>query len=266
MSGAQQNNYIDQLIAEFKTKINVGTQGDGKELAGKSLVTYLHNANTWSGGINPATRTTFFRADAVANISMVTDENNWYFTGENQGESTNDIPAVQNAVIFNSASGAVDARKGIKNYLDEFFAAAQPSHGLSYSVSSLLETTKPATTVPGLAMNLTDLSQLVGRESAKSDIAGNSTSYTNLYNSIGDSIVLRASAFNVVHDIFEPLFPTLADLSVSIVKADSTRVTLSLGTNYTVLMPNGIVLDPATSNTTSTGDHIEVHYRYDTAH
>jgi hypothetical protein len=266
MTNAQQTNYIDQLIAEFKTKINVGTNGSGTELVGKSLVTFLHDQNSWSSNMDTTTRTTFFRTDAVANISLVTDENNWFYSGPNHSEASNDLPAIQNAVVHNSPTGAVDARKGIKNYMDDFFTIAQPTHGLSYSVSSFLETTKPANTLPGLAMNLTDLSAMVGRESAKTDIGGTAASYANLYNSIGDSIVLRASAFNVVHDIYEPLFPSLTDLRVTIVRADSSRVDLTLGSHYTVLMPNGVVLDQATSNTTSTGDHIEVHYRYDTAH
>ena len=261
------NTPIEIELNKAPTTLIIGTNGSGNELVGKSIVSYLYSLSKWSETINTGAHTSFFRSDAVANISILTDENNWFYNNPEQIETMNDLPAIQNSPIYNSRNGAIDTRKGIKNYLDNFFSAVQPSHGLSYSITSFLEVTQPATTIPGLAMNLTSLNTLVGRESAKSDIEGNADSFANVYHGLADSIVSRASALNLVHTIYEPLFPSvIADLEVSIVKPDQTKIILSYGSNYSVLLPNGILINQATSNTTSSGDHFEVHYRYQTNH
>lgn len=253
-TSTQRTQYINSVIADFKAKVNVGTNGNGTELPGKSLVTFLYNIDNWNVAINPAVRTSFFRADAVANISLVSDENNWYFKG-NVNSNTNDLPPNTGASIYNKP-GQTDGRKGIKNHLDDFFAG-----NLRYSVTALLELSLPNTSAPGLAMNLNPLVELVGRESSRGDLQANAAGYAAVYNAIGTNLVDRASSFTLAKAIYEPNYPNLQDLKVSVVRASGSVVTLANGSDYSVLMPNGIKLNSAVAANLQPGDQVKVEYR-----
>ncbi len=264
LSPALKNAYIDQIIREFKTKVNVGTRGSGTELIGKSLVTYLHDLDQWNENqLNQGVTRRFFRTDSVVNISILTDENNWFYRDPQRDEFRNDLPVTRNAPIYNSPISMIDPRKGIKEYLDEYFAAIQPTHPLTYSVSSFLETSKGPDTIPGLAKNLDLLGSMTGRESAKTDIEGNTRSFTDLYQSIATNLVNRASAFHLSHAIIEPQLPqSIQDLSVVLVRADQSRIQLVYGTDFTVLMPDGVVLNQSILDTCQPGDSLEIEYRH----
>jgi hypothetical protein len=261
-SDAQRQAHIDAVIADFKQKVNVGVNGSGIELPGKSLVSFLYKLNQWGNTIDTTKRVSFFRPDAVANISFVTDENNWFYRDPNKREDQNDLPPVQNASIYNSLTPAIDVRKGIKDHLDEFFTLNRPGHGLSYSTVALLELEGSTTQVPGLATNINPLVELVGRESNRGSLQGTASSFAAVYYDIADSIINRANAFSLTKSIYEPQFPSLQDLRVTLKRANAAPVVLSAGSDYQVLMPNGIVLQSAISAQTQVGDVLEVQYRH----
>jgi len=255
LNEGMRNAYLNEVIRDFKNKVKVGTRGNKTELIGKSLVTYLYGLDQWGDEINKNTHTDFFRNDSVANISILTDENNWYFRNPEMPEYRNDIPVVQNASVYNSPTMAVDARKGIKDYLDEFFEIVQPGHAPSYSVSTFLQTMGSSTTFPGLSMNLSPLSTLVGRESAMTNITGDTDNFTNLYQGISENLVKRASAIHMAHAIEETLF-------VKIQNPNQSVRFLTPGVDYTVQSPDGIILSGATEETLIDGDVLIVQYNY----
>lgn len=257
---AQSDAYIQHVINDFKARVKVGTNGSSQELAGKSLVAFLYNLNRWGDPIKANVRNNFFRSDAVANITFLSDENNWY-TEPTINEQINDIPAVQGAAIHNKKN-SYDNRKGIKNYLDEYFNELNPNGGVSYSVTSFIQMNGRIEGVPSQSMNIGPLAGLIGRESSLADINGSAATYANVYRNIGDNLALRANAFNLTHNIYEPLFPQLIDLNVNYVRADGSTATLSYGSDYTVMMPNGVVINESISNMAGVGDRVNVDYRY----
>jgi hypothetical protein len=256
LSPTLKNAYIDQVIREFKSKINVGTRGSSLEMPGKSLVTYLHDLDQWDESRLIENRYhRFFRRDSVANISILTDENNWFFRDPQRMEVKNDIPVVKNAAIYNSTIPLVDTRKGLKEYLDEYFTVVQPDHAPNWSVTTFLETTKSHDTLPGLAMNLNLLSSIIGRESARSDIGQSTNGYTSLYQTIAENVVQRASAFQLDH-------PAIEIQSVTLIHANQVRELLLNGRDYSVIMSDAISIDAGILNNTQFGDSIEIRYRH----
>jgi hypothetical protein len=261
-SAAQRQSHVDGIIADFKTKVNVGTRGSGMELPGKSLVSFLYNQNVYSAAVNTSNRVAFFRSDAVANISFVTDENNWFFQDSNKAEASNDLPPTMNAVIYNHPTRALDSRKGIKDQMDQFFTLSRPGQGLSYSVVALLHLQGTSNSIPGLAMNINPLVELVGRESNRGDLLGNANQFAAVYEAIGENIVTRAGAVSLTQSIYEPTYPNLQDLRVSIVKTSGVVVSLSAGSDFTVLLPNGVSVNSTVLSQTQSGDQIRVSYRH----
>lgn len=261
-SEAQRQAHVDSIIADFKVKVNVGTRGSGMELPGKSLVAFLYNQNSYSASINSAQRVSFFRSDAVANVSFVTDENNWFFQDSNKAESSNDLPPTTQAVIYNHPAKALDSRTGIKNHLDQFFTLTRPGQGLSYSVVALVQLQGTSTSIPGLAMNVNPLVELVGRESNRGDLLGNANQFAAVYEEIGENIVTRAGAVSLSQHIYEPNYPNLQDLRVSVVRSNGTTVSLNSGSDFTVLLPNGISVKAEVLSSTQSGDQIRVVYRH----
>jgi hypothetical protein len=256
LSTSLKNAYIDQVIREFKNKINVGTRGSSLEMPGKSLVTYLHDLDQWDETrLNENRYHRFFRRDSVANISILTDENNWFFRDPQRMEVKNDIPVLKNASIYNSSIPLVDARKGIKEYLDEYFTAVQPDHAPNWSVTTFLETTRSHDSLPGLAMNLNLLSSIIGRESARSDIGQSSNGYASLYQTISENVIQRASAFQLDH-------PATEIQSVTLIHANQVRELLLNGRDYSIIMPDAISINSDILNNTQFGDSIEVRYRH----
>lgn len=256
LSAPLKNVYIDQVIREFKTKINVGTRGSSLEMPGKSLVTYLHDLDQWDETrMNENRYQRFFRRDSVANISILTDENNWYFRDPQRLEIKNDLPVIKDAAIYNSTIPMVDTRKGIKEYLDEYFSAVQPDHAPNWSVTTFIETTRDSNSLPGLAMNLNLLSAIIGRESARTDIGQGTSGYTGLYQSIAENVVQRASALQLNHSVVEIE-------SVVLVHSNQTREPLISGRDYSVLNSDGITLSQGILDQAQPGDSIEIQYRH----
>ena len=250
---SQMNDHINSLIEEFTNAADVGEHGDPTELLGKSLVSFLYDKPSWDKPSHG--RTNFFRKDAVANISFLTDENNYFFEGPDMDEGDNDLPYQTGIKIPGSKIGAIDTRKGIKNYLDEFFAELSPGSAHNYSVTTILQVNSPSNVVPGISVNLSHLTKAVGRESKQSNIAGNIRDYTDVYNSIADAIVLRATTFTLAHPVNEIL-------QAELVHQNNGRQLLQLKTHFTLQSANVIVLEPAAKPLLQDGDQLEVTYRY----
>jgi hypothetical protein len=252
-SESQMNDHINSVIEEFTNAADVGEHGDPTELLGKSLVSFLYDKPTWD---KPSRgRTNFFRKDAVANISFLTDENNYFFEGPDMDEGDNDLPYQTGIKIPGSKSGVVDTRKGIKNYLDEFFAELSPGSAHNYSVTTILQVNSPSNVVPGISVNLSRLTKAVGRESKQSNIAGNISDYTDVYNSIADAIVLRATTFTLTRPVNEIL-------QAELVHQNGGRQLLQLKTHFTLQSANVVVLEPAAKGLIQDGDQLEITYRY----
>lgn len=251
-SQAENEYFLAGLISEFKTKVKVGAKGSGAELMGKSLVTFLRNKNTWEEAEIAGRKNTFFRKDAVANITFLTDENNWN-VGPEVVESQNDLPAV---------SSAQDARKGIVNYLNEYFEELNPGKGLSYSVSVISELSLGTEGIPSRAANLDSMDKLVGRETAKADIQDEAQVYTQLYESISESLVKRAAAFHLSRAFNEPEYPARVQNFRAVLVSPSNSISreLVLGAEYELLAPNGVVLKDRVSSATLPGDRLEIEY------
>ena len=256
LTPTQRSAHIDRVISDFREGMNVGTRGSSLELVGKSLVTYLHNLEQWDDSrLNERSYHGFFRRESIANISILTDENNWFYRDPQREEWKNDLPVVRNAPIYNASTPMVDSRKGIKDHLDEYFSAVQPDHAPSWSVNTFLETTRGPVGIPALAMNLDLLSALTGRESAKTDIGQNATGYTNLYQSVSTNLVNRAEAVQLNHAV-------IGIESVVLIYANQVREPLLAERDYTLLEPNGIVLSSTLRNRIASGDEIEITYRH----
>ena len=104
-------------------------------------------------------------------------------------------------------------------------------------------------------MNLSPLSTLVGRESAMTNITGDTDNFTNLYQGISENLVKRASAIHMAHAIEETLF-------VKIQNSNQSVRFLTQGVDYTVQSPDGIILSGATEETLIDGDVLIVQYNY----
>ncbi|MFZ9594967.1 MAG: hypothetical protein ACO3A2_02705 [Bdellovibrionia bacterium] len=264
------NRNTSTVLANFITSANVGTSGSGKELAGKALVTFLKNENTWSLAKSSTKRTSFFRPGAMANISFITDENNYLrcpnsYSGENCSSDTelklpedrpdDDIPAVQGKWVAtgknhsNSRLIAIrdslsslsslfswlliepvqDTRKGIQNYLDEFFSALNPEQALTYTITTVIHSSNQYYGYPSRAQNLALLPQLIGRGSMEGSIA--ETNYAPLYEAVTQNLIERFYTFKTKHPIYSS-----ASVHVSIIHANAhfTPTNLSLSEDFTV--------------------------------
>jgi hypothetical protein len=255
-SPAQMRAHIDELIETFQQEVYVGTYGSGVELLGKSLVSFLYNQDQYAEVTHAENRTRFFRPDAVANITFLSDENNYFFQDPNADEEDNDLPAVSGMAVPGSKSGQIDQRKGIKEVLDEYFSALNPEKELSYSTTAFLDITKSARALPGISVNLDALPALVGRESKRSDINGSAMAYTEVYQSIADALVLRATEFKLSR-------PVVGEAAVYIRKANGVVTRLMLGRDYRLESNQVLKLNPIVLPILSPGDWIDVTYRYD---
>lgn len=257
-SPSEMQAYIDNLINEFKAQVNVGISGSGTELLGKSLVSFMYMLSKWSDDYSASNMNKFFRADAATNISVLTDENNW-FLSNSVSEASNDLPA-STGDVYDSVKGLKDARKGLKQRLDEFFSALRPGQGVSYSVTSFINlsypTTPKSTNGAALAQNFNLLSKAVGRESASVDIAGSSNSYADHYQSIAEGLVQRASSFHVKNAIHDP-----ANVKVTLVKSTGQRAQLTKN-EFSVLLPSDVSLSASIVNSVQPGDKVVIDYGY----
>jgi hypothetical protein len=252
---AQMQTHIDSLIEEFEEKIYVGVYGSGQELPGKSLVSFLYGLPQWGDRVEQGQKSSFFRKDAVANISFLTDENNFFFDGAATDENVNDLPYSVGAAIPDAKNGEKDARKGLKQYIDEYFSSVNPGRAPTYSVTSLIELNRPVDTIPGLAVNLDQLPASVGRESTKADISGAVETYTQVYQSIADAIVLRASSFTLARAV-------AGDLNVRIRHAGGNTVSLVANRDFSLQSGNVLTLNPRVLPILKAGDFVDVTYRY----
>lgn len=255
-SPAQMHAHIDALIREFQEKVYVGTYGSGTELVGKSLVSFLYGINQWGDSTEQGRKTSFFRKDAVANISFLTDENNYFFEGyEKTEEPDNDLPYVSGIAIPEAKNGERDTRKGVKEYIEEFFASVNPGRAPTYSVTSLIELSRSTETLPGLSVNFDSLPSVVGRESTKADISGPVETYTQVYQSIADAIVLRATVFTLAHKVD-------GDLRVRLRRLNGETIPLTANKDFTLQVGNVLTLNPSVLPLLRGGDVIDVTYRY----
>ncbi|MFZ9596329.1 MAG: hypothetical protein ACO3A2_09660 [Bdellovibrionia bacterium] len=224
----QRQTQIEGIMQTFKTALQGSSSGNGFELLGKSLVTFLTDAETWSLASASSRSHSFFRPKAQTVITFITDENNYYRYSNSTNaaealvtyeEPLNDIPAAQGTWVLtgtlsdqtpvfrmgqqesavNSTTPLAttwtaktqDQRKGIKNYLDEFFTRLNPGSPLQYSVIAIIRPENNAFGLSSQSQNLKQLVELVGRNStqvsidaAASDLA---TLYSNLLNSLSQS-------------------------------------------------------------------------------
>ncbi|MBC7397204.1 MAG: hypothetical protein H7333_07145 [Bdellovibrionales bacterium] len=254
-STAQMQVHIDAMIADFQAKAFVGTRGSGSELLGKSVVSFLYGLNQWGDKTETSAKSNFFRKDAVANISFLTDENNYFFDGAATEEVKSDLPSSGGVAIPGGKVGELDKRKGMKEYLDEYFAALNPGRAPTYSTTSILELSKAATALPGISTNLDQLPTIIGRESTKGDISGPAQAYTAVYQSIGDAIVLRATTFNLAH-------PVTGTLQVKLRRTNGEALTLANEVDFTLHNPMVLSLNPSLLPRLQAGDRIEVSYNY----
>ncbi len=254
-TSAQMQAHTDALISEFETKVYVGTRGNANELLGKSVVSFLYGINEWGQSTENSPKSNFFRRDAVANISFVSDENNYYFEGPTTEEVKNDLPYAQNARIPGASTEQLDPRKGLKEYLDEYFATINPGRAATYSTTSILELSLPVEALPGIAANLNQLPSAVGRESTKSDISGPAQAYTQVYQSIADAIVLRATTFTLT-------FPMHTGLQVQLRHVNGQVLKLNEVADFTLQTSTILTLNPKILPQLQAGDRIEVTYNY----
>ena len=110
--------------------------------------------------------------------------------------------------------------------------------------------------------NLQRLAGAVQRESAVGDIRGSSDDYANLYARIGEGVLSRSRSFTVKHDFYEPTWPVSAGLTVQLVRADGSKSQLAYKQEFELMMPNGILVKQAVSDTFQVGDRLKVHYAY----
>jgi hypothetical protein len=289
---AQRNSYIDSLIASFKTSVNVGLQGSGSELLGKSLVTFMRDSSTWSTLSNTGSHT-FFRAGAVTNISFLTDENNFYrYPNATEtdafAESKNDLPARSSDAVFSGVvSGnlnvfsigntlasilpasitaafhqTTDDRMGLQNHLDSFFLGLNPGAPLSYSVTTLLSSNPSAYGIPSKAQNLEKLREVVGRDSNGASIDAPASGYSSLYSNVLSQLVNRSYSFTLASPVHSGV-PN--PISVSLIKANGLEVVLASPTDFELSQDRKTVRLKDTSSTLSgvgVGDRISVNYSY----
>lgn len=261
----QRQAHIMNVIANFKSKANVGTAGSGTELGVKSMVAFLYDLDKWVSefplaGNASLKRNSFFRTGSVANVSFLSDENNFFFQPDISA-AENDLPAYANEAIPGSAT--VDPRLGAKEYLDYFFKGSNQDQPLTYSVTSIIELSQPTHTVPGLALNLFDLPGKVGRESSRGDIRGGADEYAALYDKVGQGIIYRFDTFSTKSEIYEPKYPSVEHLKVTLqhaAEAGGGVRELFPGVDYDFAAPNGITVKKAVSDTFVVGDSLQVEY------
>lgn len=252
---AVRTQHWNTLISDFKTKVNVGTNGSSRELAGKSLATFLFNQDVWVSNLNTAQRHSFFRRDAIPNISIFTDENNYFYNNMDPGEVYNDIPHKTGAQIPGGA-GAIDSRKGIKNYLDDYFIANVNSAAeINYVVLAMLY----LSSLGDRSKNVEQLVDAVGRGSLKAEISGDPDVYENVYKDVIDELIARASAIKLAHAFYEPGLPNTLSPNF-VVKAKGN--TLLFGTDFTLIAPNYVILASDVLKTLAPADEVRVKYQY----
>ncbi|MCM2276472.1 MAG: hypothetical protein NDJ89_00155 [Oligoflexia bacterium] len=259
--GEQRASHTQTVIQEFVTKVRVGESGNGAERPGKSLVTFLHDADQWSTSISTAKRNAFFRADAAANISFITDESNWFRYSDSPIDDYNDLPHAQNAL---TPLNTTDPRKGIRDYLDQFFSAlnGKAASQQNYTITSLLHLSLGSNTFPGLALNLFNLTNEVGRGSAMGDILGSASAFTSLYNQIGAGLLKQVKSIQLQHPFHEPGLPDTVTLTVTLVRASGERVALDYGTDFTLEAPQSVLFTQAASQKFEAGDQLEISYSF----
>ncbi len=257
-TAAQRAARIAALLADFETQVRVGTSGSGRELLAKSLVAFLRGEETYSGaatGItsaNSASLNPFFRSDAIANITFITDENN-IRTGtassvtEGQSEEAiNDLP---------DTTSATDPRRGVREFLDGYFNARFGSSGYkpTYSITSLLDTVNTAAE----AANLMKLVPLVGRDSVLGDVNSKPDDFTGLYRTLGRQILIRARSVELAYSIL-----THEDVSIRYVNATGAFRTLAQPMDYTISGSRMITLSESLYSQIQEGDRLVVDYLY----
>ncbi len=261
-TNAQMQAHIDALIADFVVKINVGTAGSGRELLMKSLVTSLFDLDSYptSGAVSEVVKNSFFRPGAFANISFVTDENNWY-QPDAITESINDLPPAMYAV-YDTVNNLQDTRKGAKEYLDGFFSDLNPNQSLSYSVTTLLElglVYSPLASAINTAKNFLPFSDMIGRGSSKGNLELSDVAYTEAYSSVAQNILQRAYQFSLRSSVYAPSAQTI---QVTLVKASGQRVSLSYGTQFSMISGTGLSLSQSIVDAAVVGDKIEISYQH----
>jgi hypothetical protein len=296
-SQQEKDRHISNLIADFKAKVNFGIKGSGSELLGKSLVSFLYNADTWNNNISTnAVKNPFFRPGATADISFLSDENNYFRYPNTVGAQDanvaynpdkNDLPAVKNQYvktgldssplmqaffeISSGISGTIlstiwhneqDTNMGIKDHLDLFFQSLNPSMAPNYSVTSVVSSNTRAFDIPSRAINLAAVPGLVGRSSAMGLIEGSAQDYANLYNGVTQSLVNRAYQFTLSKPVYKA-DPSL--VSVSIVRSNGIEVTLNSPADFSLSATGSeLILNQNSSlvKTIAAGDQLKVSYSY----
>lgn len=258
-SADQMAKHVDSLISTFQEEIFVGTYGSGVELVGKSLVSFLFNQKEFGQVTNTENRSDFFRKDAVANITFLSDENNYFFQDPEAEESENDLPHVKGAAIPGSKTATsaqkFDSRLGIKDYLDMYFEALNPGKAASYSVTSFLDIYRSESSLPGISVSLNSLPSVVGRESKVANINGTADEYTEVYQSVADALVLRASEFKLA-------YRALGEVSVFLRRTSGESIRLAPG-EFRIEDAQVIKLDPRVLPKLKVGDQVVVTYTLD---
>jgi hypothetical protein len=254
------------MISNFRTAVNFGIAGSGKELLGKSMVSFMKNVNTWTNVAGSTGQTAFFRPGSVANISFLSDENNYFRYPNNLtsdyengapvafSEGINDLPPQAGTAVLSGISASVasfflnpaasvqstmssiwhqqiDSRMGIKDHLDAHFRALNPGKALDYSVTSIVAPTPKAFGIPSRAQNLAPLVSLIGRDSILGNIAGTAADYTSLYSTVMQGVVNRTLSFTLDTPVDAG---SVGQMRVSVRKANGTSVQLSLSSDFEI--------------------------------
>jgi len=254
-SQQQLSAHWDAIISDFQLKVNVGTQGSSRELVGKSLATFLYHQDAWSSNLNTTQLNSFFRPDAVANISVFTDENNYFYNGMDPGEINNDIPSLTNTT---APGGAVDRRRGVKDYLDDYFSrlAGISLSQLNYSVLAMLRLSVPL----DRSENMYRLVDDVGRASSRQEISGDSSVYESVYDTLLQELINQASAIKLSYAYYEPGLPEhLSDVFQVTLNANQV---LQFGTDFTLVAPNQVRLSDAIARSLTPQNPVKVRYQY----
>ena len=265
-TAAQKLDNSNLLISKFRTAVNFGIIGSGKELLGKSLVSFMKNATTWSNVPTSTGSNSFFRAGAVANISLLTDENNYFRYPNNDSsdlvngvavtysESTNDLPPQAGTSVLTGVSSSVasfflnpaaslqasmspiwhqeiDTRVGVKDYVDAYFRALNPDKALDYSVTAIVSPDPKAYGFPSRAQNIAPLVTQIGRDSVMGNILGSASDYSSLYSTVMQGIVNRSLSFTLENPVDAA---SVSRVSVIIKKANGSEVQLSLSTDFQI--------------------------------
>ncbi len=261
LSASAQASHAQNLIDQFSQSVLVGTSGSNYEMSGKSLVTFLADQNSYSSNVEATASShhSFFRAGAAKNISVVTDENNWFkASGDgscNVSESQNDLPAVTGAAKPACvATAGVDSRKGLKQHIASYLQIVESSSDPLYSLN-LFYKTYFGVNQTWSSMNFLGLKEQLGSRGVADVISASAANYAARYSTVMQELVNQASSFTLNHVV-------RGALSVELIHTSGAIETLVRDQDYQLVEGRQILLSEARRSALLAGDDLRVRYQY----